>query len=71
MRRVLRAATLASLLLISLAASVFAQRADRGIVTGVVTDPTGKNVLGAVVKVKNDDTGVVTELNTNDAGACA
>jgi Carboxypeptidase regulatory-like domain/TonB dependent receptor-like, beta-barrel len=69
MRRVLRAATLASLLLISLVASVFAQRADRGILTGVVQDPTGKNVLGASVKVKNDDTGVVTDLVTNDAGS--
>src|SRR5262245_30790689 len=69
MRRVLHAATLTSLLLISLVASVFAQRADRGILTGVVQDPTAKNVLGASVKVKNEDTGVVTELTTNDAGS--
>src|SRR5262245_23267970 len=69
MRRVLRAATLASLFLFSIAASVLAQRADRGILTGVVQDPTGKNVLGAVVKVKNDDTGVVTDLTTNEAGS--
>ncbi len=69
MRRVLRAATLTSLFLISLVASAFAQRADRGIVTGVVQDPTEKTVVGAVVKVKNEDTGVVTELTSNDAGA--
>ncbi len=68
MRRVLIAATLTSLFLMSLVASTFAQRADRGIVTGVVQDPTEKTVVGAVVKVKNDDTGVVTELTTNEAG---
>ena len=63
MRRVLIAATLTSLFFMSLVASALAQRADRGILTGVVQDPTGKTVLGATVKVKNDDTGVVTELS--------
>src|SRR5262245_49789608 len=69
MRRVLIAATLTSLFLMALVASALAQRADRGLLTGVVQDPTGKTVLGATVKVKNDDTGVVTELTTNEAGS--
>src|SRR5688572_25318368 len=48
---------------------LMAQRADRATVTGVVTDQTGANVVGATVKVRNDDTGVETALTTNDAGA--
>ena len=58
-----------SVLLLSFAASSFAQRADRATVTGVVTDPTGHSIPGASVKVTSDDTGVVTDLTTNDAGA--
>ena len=46
-----------------------AQRSDRGIITGVVTDPTGSSVGGATVKVRNEDTGVDTGLVTNDSGA--
>src|SRR6478609_9516206 len=46
-----------------------AQRSDRGIITGVVTDPTGSSVSGATVKVRNEDTGVDTSLVTNDSGA--
>jgi Carboxypeptidase regulatory-like domain/TonB dependent receptor len=48
---------------------LLAQRSDRGIITGIVTDPTGSSVTGATVKVKNDDTGVETALVSNDAGA--
>jgi len=48
-----------------------AQRSDRGIITGVVTDPTGSSVSGAAVKVRNEDTGVDTSLVTNDSGAYA
>src|SRR6185295_4938122 len=58
-----------SVLFLALAATVFAQRADRGTITGVVTDPTGKSIPGAAVKVKSEDTGVVTELTANEAGA--
>src|SRR5207253_6639311 len=58
-----------SVLLLAFAASSFAQRADRATVTGVVTDPTGQSIPHATVKVKSDDTGVVTDLTTNDAGA--
>jgi hypothetical protein len=48
-----------------------AQRSDRGIITGIVTDPTGSSVAGATVKVRNEGTGVETALTTNDAGAYA
>ncbi len=59
-----------ALLLISLCPSLLlAQRADRGIITGVVTDPTGSAVTAATVKVRNEGTGVVTALVSNDAGA--
>jgi hypothetical protein len=54
---------------VSLVGSVQAQRADRGIITGIVTDPTGSSVVGATVKVHNDSTGVDTNLTTNSAGA--
>src|SRR5437868_15006067 len=58
-----------SALLLAAAASVLAQRADRATVTGVVTDPTGKSIPAAVVKVRSDDTGLLTDLTTNEAGA--
>jgi hypothetical protein len=32
-------------------------------------DPQGQSVAGAIVKVRNDDTGVVTDLTTNEAGS--
>ena len=48
---------------------LLAQRSDRAILTGVVTDPTGSAISGATVKVHNADTGVDTVLTTNDAGA--
>ena len=46
-----------------------AQRADRGTVTGLVTDQSGSSVVGATVKIRNDDTGVVTDVKTNESGA--
>ncbi|MCC7157401.1 MAG: TonB-dependent receptor [Bryobacterales bacterium] len=49
--------------------SVWAQRADRASITGVVTDPAGSAVPGATVKILNEDTGVETATVTNDAGA--
>jgi len=48
---------------------LLAQRSDRGIITGIVTDQTGSAVAGATVKVRNMETGVETNLTTNDAGA--
>ncbi len=57
-----------SFLFLVVAGLVFAQRADRATVTGVVTDPTGNSIAAALVKVRDDDTGVVTDLTTNGAG---
>src|SRR4051812_37401192 len=47
---------------------LLSQRADRATVTGIVTDPSGHSIPGANVKVKSDDTGVNTDLTTNDSG---
>jgi hypothetical protein len=46
-----------------------AQRADRGIITGIVTDTTGSAIAGADVKVRNEGTAIETSLVTNSAGA--
>ena len=51
------------------AALLLAQRADRATLTGVVSDSTGRSIAGAVVKVRSDSTGVLTEIATNEAGA--
>ena len=48
---------------------LFAQRADRATISGVVLDPQGSGVPGATVTVRNEDTGVDTVLVTNNAGA--
>ncbi len=55
--------------LLSLSSSVLAQRADRGVITGIVSDQTGSAIAGATVKIRNDGTGVETLLTTNSAGA--
>src|SRR2546426_6795401 len=52
-----------------LSVPLVAQRADRGIITGVVTDPTGSSLGGATVKIRNEGTAVETVLTTNAAGA--
>src|SRR5262245_8627967 len=57
------------LVTLTFAGLLFGQRGDRATVTGVVTDPSGQSVPGASVKVHNDDTGVVTDLITNQAGS--
>jgi hypothetical protein len=46
-----------------------AQRADRAIISGVITDAQGGAVPGANVTVRNDATGVETVMLTNAAGA--
>ncbi len=47
--------------------SLFAQ-ADRGTITGIVTDPQGAPIANAVVSIKDSNTGVVTNVNTSDSG---
>jgi hypothetical protein len=57
------------LALLVLAELLLAQRADRAMITGIVTDPTGNSVPNATVRIRNDDTGVETTLQSNVAGA--
>lgn len=56
-------------LLLLLSTPVLAQRSDRAIISGVVTDDQGAAVPGATVTVRNKATGVETVLTTNSAGA--
>ena len=48
---------------------LLAQRSDRAVISGVVTDPQGAALPGAAVTVKNEATGVEIVLQTNNAGA--
>lgn len=48
---------------------LLAQRADRAVISGVVTDDQAAAVPGATVTIKNEQTGVETVLVTNTAGA--
>ncbi|MGH9370224.1 MAG: carboxypeptidase-like regulatory domain-containing protein, partial [Vicinamibacterales bacterium] len=61
----------AAVICLSLCSSspLLAQRADRAIISGVVTDAQGSAVPGATVTVRNEGTGVETVLVTNNAGA--
>src|SRR5438045_5741165 len=61
--------TLAVATILFLANPLYAQRSDRGTITGVVTDTTGSSLTGATVKIKNLGTGVETILTTNASGA--
>ena len=67
----MRKASWSTLLVLSLALGlampVMAQN-DRASITGRVTDPSGANVAGAIVKVTNDNTGATFEATTNDDG---
>src|SRR5438067_1729807 len=56
-------------LVICLSSPLLAQRSDRGIITGIVVDPTGSSVAGATVKIRNEGTGVETSLVTNSSGS--
>ncbi len=49
--------------------SLLAQRSDRAIVGGVVTDAQGAALPGATVTVRNEATGVQSVTATNNAGA--
>jgi hypothetical protein len=59
------------LILLGLFASkpLLAQRSDRAVIGGVVTDPQGAALPGATVTVRNEATGVENVLTTNNAGA--
>ena len=52
-----------------LSSPLLAQRSDRGVIGGVVTDTQGAAVPGATVSIKNDSTGVELTLVTNAKGA--
>jgi hypothetical protein len=69
MRRCLLGLFCVVLCVFSLNTLLSAQRSDRGILTGIVTDPSGSAISGATVKVRNEGTAVDTVLTTNDAGA--
>jgi hypothetical protein len=48
---------------------LLAQRSDRGVIGGVVTDPQGAALPGATVTIRNEATGVENVLTSNNAGA--
>ncbi len=54
-------------LVLMVATSAFAQ-VQNGVFTGTVTDPQGAAVVGAVVTIANQDTGVSTKATTNSSG---
>jgi len=56
------------LLNLAMASLLFGQRTDRGIITGVVTDPAGAAVPQAKVTIIDEDTGVQTVVSTTEAG---
>jgi Carboxypeptidase regulatory-like domain len=62
-------AVLCSVFCLCLASPLLAQRSDRTIISGVVSDPQGSAVPGATVTIHNVATGVDTVLTTNEAGA--
>src|SRR5437764_1812016 len=69
LRTYLAVGTLAVATILFLANPLYAQRSDRGTITGVVTDTTGSSLAGATVKIKNLGTCVETILTTNASGA--
>ena len=53
--------------IVTSAVQLFGQ-ADRGTITGLVTDPQGAPVANAPVSIKDSKTGVVTDVKTSDSG---
>lgn len=43
-------------------------QADRGVITGLVSDSSGAPMAGAMVSIKDSNTGVLTNLTTTDSG---
>jgi hypothetical protein len=64
-----RVAATAFSLIVGLASPLLAQRSDRAIISGVVSDTHNAAAPGATVTIRNLATGVDTVLTTNDAGA--
>src|SRR5262245_47364321 len=58
---------LLSFLLSASSVPLWAQ-ADRGIITGIITDQQGANVPNAPVKVTNSNTGAVTSVQSSGGG---
>lgn len=50
-------------------ASLLFAQADRGVITGLVTDAQGAAVASATVQIKDTNTGVVTTVRTSSNGA--
>src|SRR5262245_49292557 len=48
--------------------SLASAQVQNGVFTGTVTDPQGAAVVGAVVSITNQDTGVSTKATTNGSG---
>ena len=61
-------ALLVAALSLCIAAAGFAQSTNSSDLRGTVTDSTGAVIPGAKVTIINTETGVVTDLTTNDAG---
>jgi hypothetical protein len=69
MKRVLSAAVCFFLaVLVFSAQSLYAQFADRAVITGVVTDPSGAAMADAKVTVTNEGSGAKTVVGSNSAG---
>jgi hypothetical protein len=56
------------LLLFLLSALPLMAQTDRATITGTVTDPSGRRVVGALFVITSNNTGVARETKTNDAG---
>src|ERR1700753_934052 len=66
--RTTRRAPLLAVALFGLAIGGFAQSTNSTDLRGVVTDATGSAIPGAKITIINTETGVTTNLVTNDAG---
>ena len=57
-----------SLLLFLLSALPLMAQTDRATITGTVTDPSGRRVVGASFVITSNSTGLDRETKTNEAG---
>ena len=56
------------LLMLILSAFPLIAQTDRATISGTVTDPSGRRVVGATLDIISNSTGVARETKTNDAG---